>query len=208
MAGRTIMLVEGTDDEHVVKHICGNHGIPHVDEIKEHGGVEGVVENIPIELKFASGEGDVVVVVMDADESVTSRWQELHDILRGAGYEDIPDHPNPDGTILSPPFRSLLPRAGVWIMPDNTTGGILEDFLRFLVPQPNALFDHAESSVNSVPERRFSENDRIKAVIHTWLAWQEEPGRPYGTAITAGFLDPQSTHAVAFASWIRRLFFG
>ena len=35
--GRKILLVEGTDDEHVLKHICGNHGIPHLDEVKPCG---------------------------------------------------------------------------------------------------------------------------------------------------------------------------
>jgi hypothetical protein len=31
MAGWKILLVEGTDDEHVLKHICGNRGIAHLD---------------------------------------------------------------------------------------------------------------------------------------------------------------------------------
>ena len=208
MAHRTFMLVEGADDEHVVKHICGNHGIPELDEIKQHEGIDSLLKRFYIELRSAPDEGDVVGIVVDADQSIASRWQGLRDILRSAGYEDIPNHPNPDGTILSPPSRSLLPRAGVWIMPDNNADGKLEDFLSFLVPRPNALYDHAVSSVDSVPEQLFSENDRINAVIHTWLAWQVEPGRPYGTAITAGFLDSQADDAVAFASWITRLFFG
>ena len=38
MANRRILLVEGVDDEHVMKHICGNHGIPELDEVKQHGG--------------------------------------------------------------------------------------------------------------------------------------------------------------------------
>ena len=208
MAHRTFMLVEGTDDEHVVKHICGNHDIPELDEIKQHEGIDSLLKRFYIELRSAPNEGDVVGIVVDADRSVASRWQGLRDILHRAGYEEIPDHPNPEGTILSPPFRSLLPRTGVWIMPDNRTDGKLEDFLRLLVPQPSPLFDHAVASVDSVPERRFSDNDRIKALIRTWLAWQEEPGLPYGTAITAGFLDSQADDAAAFASWIRRLFFG
>ena len=204
---KKVMLVEGDDDEHVVKHICGNHDIRDLDEIKEHGGVEGLLESIPVRLKSASDEGDVVGIVVDADQDAAARWRQLSEMFANVGYSDVPNQPVPDGTILSPPDGTILPRVGVWIMPDNRTDGILEDFLRFLVPQSNALYEHAVSSVDSVPERRFSENDRIKAVIHTWLAWQEEPGRPYGTAITAGFLDPQSCHAIAFASWIRRLFF-
>ena len=85
-----------------------------------------------------------------------------------------------------------LPRLGIWIMPNNQTSGILEDFLRFLVPQPNILFDHAKASVAAIPEgeRRFKQLTEPKAVVHTWLAWQEDPGLPFGTAITARFLDP------------------
>ena len=49
-------------------------------------------------------------------------------------------------TVLSP-ANSLLPRFGVRIMPDNQTRGILEDFLRLLVPAGSALFAHVQSSV-------------------------------------------------------------
>ena len=34
MANGKILLVEGTDDEHVLKHICGNRDIPYLDEEK------------------------------------------------------------------------------------------------------------------------------------------------------------------------------
>ena len=91
-------------------------------------------------------------------------------------------------------------------MPDNKTPGILEDFLQFLVPQPDSLMKHANTSVNSVPEQRFTDLDRPKALMHTWLAWQEEPGKPYGTAITAKFLDPSQPQADILASWLKRLF--
>ena len=93
-------------------------------------------------------------------------------------------------------------------MPNNQTSGILEDFLRFLVPQPNILFDHAKASVAAIPEgeRRFKQLDEPKAVIHTWLAWQEEPGRPFGTAITARFLDPNVPEVDVLAAWLKRLF--
>jgi hypothetical protein len=49
-----------------------------------------------------------------------------------------------------------------------------------------------QSSVAAIPEaeRRFGPLAEPKAIIHTWLAWQKEPGKPLGTAITARFLDP------------------
>ena len=204
---RKILLVEGTDDEHVLKHICGNYGIPRLDEVEPHEGVDHLLESIPVQLNLNDEEGDVVGVVIDADADLNARWQSLRDIFARAGYPNVPNQPDPNGTILEAPSGTLLPRAGVWLMPDNKTPGILEDFLRFLVPdRQSALFAHAERSVATVPERRFSQNDTPKAVIHTWLAWQEEPGKPYGTAITARFLDSQLPEARPLADWLGRLF--
>ena len=208
MANRKILMVEGSDDAHVLKHICGAHDIPLLDEVKSHGGASELLESIPVRLKASSEEGDVVGVIMDADTSLDARWQSIRSIFVQLGYQNVPPQPNPDGTILEAPNGgALLPRAGVWIMPDNKTPGILEDFLRFLVPdQPNDLFDHVERSVDSIPDQRFIDNDRPKVIIHTWLAWQKEPGRPYGTAITARFLDSNLPQARVLASWIARLF--
>ena len=209
MAGRKILLVEGSDDEHVLKHIFGNHGIPSLDEVKPHGGDTELLESIPVRLRASNEEGDVVGIVIDADTSLDARWQSIRDRLIQVGYKNVPDDPDPNGTIFDPPDGSLLPRAGVWIMPDNRTPGMLEDFLRFLVPQPDDLFDHVTDSIDSIPIRLrlFSDNDEPKAVIHTWLAWQENPGRPYGTAITARFLDPDVPQVGVLVSWLRRLFY-
>ena len=55
--GREILLVEGTDDEHVLKHICGNHGIPHLDEVKNCGSVEKLIESIEVRLPIINRGG-------------------------------------------------------------------------------------------------------------------------------------------------------
>ena len=202
-------MVEGTDDEHVLKHICGSYDdIGHLDRVKAHGGVDSLLVAIPLQIKLSKERGDVVGIVIDADDSPDARWQSLRGIFAQAGYPNVPRRQDPDGTVLESPTGTSLPRAGVWIMPDNKTPGILEDFLRFLIPnQPNPLFAHAERSVATVPERRFGENDAPKALIHTWLAWQDEPGKPYGTAITARFLDSRLPEAQALAGWLGRLFY-
>ena len=200
-------MVEGSDDEHVLMHICGNRGVPHLDEVTPRGGAEGILEILPTQLRFTE-EGDVVGVVIDADTNLNARWQSIRNLLIDAGYQKAPAQPQQNGTIVEPPGKSILPRVGVWIMPDNKTNGKLEDFLGFLVPQPNALFEHAVSSVSNIPTTRlFSRSDERKAVMHTWLAWQEEPGRPYGTAITARCLDPDVPQIDLLVSWLERLFF-
>lgn len=209
MANGKILLVEGTDDEHVLKHICGNRGIPHLDEVEKYGSVEKLIESIGVRLPLLIEEGDVVGIVIDADTDISARWQSIRDRITNIGYQNVPDQPDPDGTILGPPLGTYLPRLGVWVMPNNQTSGILEDFLRFLVPQPNPLFDHVRASVVTIPEgeRRFKQLYEPKAIIHTWLAWQEYPGRPFGTAITANFLDPDVPEVDVLVAWLKRLFF-
>jgi hypothetical protein len=73
-------------------------------------------------------------------------------------------------------------------MPDTQKEGAIERLLIGLVPDcQQQILAHAELSTSSAIElgstirpSRFE-----KAVLHTWLAWQEEPGRPYGVAVKA-----------------------
>jgi hypothetical protein len=140
MPGKRILLVEGTDDEHVLKHLCGQRGVGRLDEIKPQGSVEPLLENFPVRLK--ESEIEVLGVVLDADTDVAGRWDALKHRLKQAGYGGVPDHPDASGTILVPPANTLLPRFGVWIMPDNQSKGVLEDFLSFVVPAGSRLFEH------------------------------------------------------------------
>ena len=99
----------------------------------------------------------------------------------------LPDNPNPDGTIgcLQREDGSTLV-VGIWIMPNNQLPGMLEDFIKFLVPaDKTSLWDRAEHSVNEIPpdERLFRPIDQQKAYLATWLAWQKRPGIPLGAAI-------------------------
>jgi hypothetical protein len=207
MAGKKVLLVEGRDDEYVFKNLCGQRNIGRLDEIEPQDSVEKLLENFPVWLKESDIE--VLGVVLDADTDPSARWDAIESRLTKAGYTGVPRQPSPEGTILVPPPGTELPRFGVWIMPDNTSAGILEDFLRFLVPAGGRLLEHVETSVAGIPvgERRFTEADKPKAIVHTWLAWQEEPGRPYGTAITAKFLDPHVPEADVLVAWLKRLFF-
>jgi len=206
MASGKILLVEGVDDFHVVLHLQSNHGIRVVDkkEIRQLGGIEPLLESLPVQLKAT--EGGALGVVVDSDRDFAARWQAISHCLSVAGYEEIPNTPDRQGVILAPPPATLLPRFGAWLMPDNSSKGILEDFLRFLVPEGDVLLPFAEKTLQGLPEGRFSENDRPKALIHTWLAWQSEPGRPFGQAITARFLQPDVKEAIVFVEWLKRLF--
>lgn len=206
MAGEKVLLVEGSDDEHVLKHICGNWEIGPLDEIRPAGSWQALLEEIPVQAKRLIGTDDVMGVVVDADFNLASRWDAVCRKFRDVGYLDVPSLPNQGGTIFYPPVDVYLPKAGVWIMPNNQLPGILEDFLLLLVPSCDQQLAHAKSCVESINEPSFSDKDKSKALIHTWLAWQADPGKPYGTAITAQFLDPTMPSAKVLADWLQRLF--
>lgn len=50
--------------------------------------------------------------------------------------------------------------------------------------------------------------DNLHSVIHlhTWLAWQERPGIPFGTALEAQVFRHDTEDALRFISWFNRLF--
>jgi hypothetical protein len=116
--------------------------------------------------------------------------------------------PREEGVIIEPPEASLLPRLGVWIMPNNHLPGVLEDFLKLLVPENDGLFAHAVRSVDGIgPDLcLFRPVDRPKVDIHTWLAWQAAPGKPLGQAITMEVLKVTSPICQAVVQWLCRLY--
>ena len=99
-------------------------------------------------------------------------------------------------------------RVGVWLMPDNRRIGALEDFLQDLIDDSDVLLPHARESTAKAKARgaRFPEKDSVKALVHAWLAWQEEPGRPYGVAIKSRYLRDDSDAAERFVAWFGRVF--
>ena len=56
------------------------------------------------------------------------------------------------------------------------------------------------------PGARFASTAARKAALHTWLAWQKEPDRPYGVAIKARYFGATSAAADQFLAWFEQVF--
>jgi len=207
VAETRLVMVEGADDRHVLTHLCMHHGVPKTFAIKDHGGKANLLDAFSVQLKL-SNAGDIYGIVVDANGNLEACWQSVRDHLAEVGYKSIPSAPDPAGAIIDPPTNTILARVGVWVMPNNRDTGALEDFLLALMPDESPLLDHANESINRIPQdlRRFADSKRPKALMHTYLAWQENPGRPYGTAIKAGYLNATAPPAAAFVDWVKRLF--
>ncbi|HLM01204.1 MAG TPA: DUF3226 domain-containing protein [Pyrinomonadaceae bacterium] len=220
MVENRVLLVEGTDDLHVLAHIFKAHGLEGKIFIRDQEGVQNVkkgldenffdnlVEDLPVELK--GSEVIALGIVVDADFDIKARWESLANKLKDLKYQEVPDLPKPNGTILT--HSQDLPKIGVWLMPDNTLPGMLEDFVKLLVPdEQKDLLQRAIEAVDAIPkeERKFiTENSdkTSKAQIHTYLAWQERPGVPYGVAIRERFLKADSPNTTNLVAWIKELF--
>ena len=94
------------------------------------------------------------------------------------------------------------------MMPDNQSPGAIEHFLETLINDEDPLIEFARKSVDDAIEHgaQIVESNKLKAVLRTWLAWQDTPGLPYGTAIRAKFFEHNSDLANSFVDWFKRLY--
>ncbi|NJN99237.1 MAG: hypothetical protein HC875_36660 [Anaerolineales bacterium] len=199
------LLVEGKNDQHVVWALCNAFQLPETFDVlvPGSGGVEAVLQDIPARIDEARLQS--LGIMLDADEDIEGCWTAVRGCLEGIGYT-TPKQPDIAGFITT---LSERPRIGVWVMPDNQLPGRLEDFVGFLIPQDDRLKPIAEKTLQSIEKKnlnRFRPIHRSKALIHTWLAWQETPGMPMGQAITARVLLHDQTLANSFIAWLKRLF--
>lgn len=195
-----ILLVEGQDDKHVVRHLWKRcHQSEPSFDIEDKGSIDELLKAIGPEIKVP---GRVVVgIVADANDDVSARWDAISNRLREAGGAP-PKAPLRHGTIMGDP-----PRAGVWLMPDNRSPGELEDFVLEMVPRDDPVWPLAERYVRSIPygTRKFRDGKTSRAEIHAWLATREEPGF-MGAAIGRGDLEVDGPLCSDFLEWVTRLF--
>ncbi len=115
----------------------------------------------------------------------------------------------PEGFVADSADEST-PRIGIWLMPNNQGRGMLETFLQQLIPTERSdLLDHARNSTDAAKEKHqapFLPVHRDKAVVHTFLAWMDKPGRPFGVSFQNGSFDANAPLAQSFIRWLQRLF--
>jgi len=201
------LIFEGSDDKHVVMNLLFNyeHEGERLDErfnekIKD--GIDHLIGTLKEEL--GATDYDRLGVILDAEMNIDRQWARITQILDDFGCLDVPPRPNAKGTIVKTPDGKKI---GIWVMPDNQNNGMLEDFIAGLIAGEDDLWPKAGKDVDDIPveRRRFRESYLSKAKVHTWLAWQEEPGTRLGQTFKKKYLDPNHPMAVAFVAWIKRL---
>lgn len=197
------LLVEGNDDLHVILALCQKFELLQNFEIINCNGVENLYSQVPV--RFKQSEINIIGIIIDADNDILSRWIPLKNLLTFQGF-NIPDVLPKEGLILE---NEIGKKIGVWIMPNNNLNGMLEDFINFLVPKDDKLLPMVRSTLDHIEKEKLNKYSLIhksKAIIHTWLSWQEDPGTPMGLAITKKYLTTDEQNCLIFTNWLKALF--
>lgn len=191
-----VLLVEGQDDDHVIRHLCDRAGLLRDFSIVQRGGFSDLSRSIPVEL---AAPGRLALgVVVDANDDPAARWQAVRDRCEHRGIV-LPSHPDAEGVVVEG-----RPRVGVWLMPDNQNPGQLEDLVAAMIPAEDVVWRLAQEFVDRIPEPE-RPRPAIKARVHAWLAARAS-ARPMGSAIGTGHLDASSPAATSFIRWLQLLF--
>ncbi|HUT92517.1 MAG TPA: DUF3226 domain-containing protein [Thermoguttaceae bacterium] len=221
--GKRILLVEGQDDQHVMWNLFEVRAVPKMFTVERPNPHENVEEGVgsgtdggdtalldSIRRWLLEVDLDCLAIVIDAnDKGPAARWQSIRSRLLNAGYQSIPEKHSLKGTVFELPLAPRSPRSvrfSVWVMPDNQSTGMLEDFLAGLIREDDEMLPRVDGFLDSIPteQRRFRPQHRPKARIHTWLAVGERPGRPMGQAIKADSqLDANHPTVQPFLDWVQ-----
>ena len=196
-----LLVVEGQDEKHVIKQIR-DRCLPDLKfHIKEAQGFPDILKYIGPETKAPGRKS--VGFVMDNDSCPKQRWSDVRKKLVDAGFEP-PEGLDQSGIIIN---GDNGPIVGVWLMPDNSSSGELEDFAIGMIKDNDPVWPLAQSYINSIPEddKKFLPTKSNKAKFYAWLATRKKPNR-MGAAIGAEDLTTETRLNSSFVAWLSKLF--
>jgi hypothetical protein len=208
---RNWLIVEGFDDRHSVIGLMKRHIEWPEDRdkcpvwIELGNSVDEILDADAMSAWLKAPNIDSLGIMLDANANPAGRYQRLCDLCKGT-FPQIPDDLPHEGLSVE---NADGKRLGFWIMPDNRSPGYLETFLKQLVqPEQQAVWEQAQKAVQAAKDHGAPchETHDDKAILYTWLAWQNPPGQSPGRALTRKILDPTSPLATPFVAWFRRLF--
>jgi hypothetical protein len=200
--------VEGLSEKEAIPTLLRANGVnwPQVAspvEIKDCGGKDSILSPFRLKLELKTSNLLALGVVLDADEDAKAEWGKIRSLL-SSECDNMPLEIGPNGWIGRATNGVEI---GIWIMPDNQSRGRLETFLLYLA-KPGWLLELVKRCCKLAQKKgaQFSNEHFDEAVIHTWLAWQSNPGKTLAEALRDDVLDPKNAHCSSFVGWFRMLF--
>lgn len=213
-----ILVVEGDADREFYSVICERAGVRNVQvKTSPQKGKNNAIKFFGLLLKqLPSGSIKHLGLVVDADypqhlggdSGFGATYAKILAVVDDSGFQAPPINPKtPIAYLLTPP-KGLQP-PGVWIMPDNSSHGMVEDFVKLGVTDPvqKSILAQAVRTVNSLPNPLFNTAlHKSKADVYTWLAWQKNPGSRLVGTVGNKLIDLSNPLQAAFVSWLKKVF--
>jgi hypothetical protein len=203
------LLVEGAEELRVIPQLMEANGVTwnrgeEPLNIINCDGVENLLKPkyISAQLKTPNGLTHLGIVI-DADEEPDNRWKSLYNACL-PNIPNLPQNLPAEGLIIT--LESGI-KFGVWMMPDNQSRGMLETFLAYLVPDNN-LWQYTQNKVIEAKQQGATYRDYHldKANIHTYLAWQDPPGKQLHDAVKQRILNQSYPQSANFLRWLQELY--
>ena len=172
-----ILVVEGLNDRHVIRHLCERAEPALTFGIHDYQGIDNVINRIRAYAN--SPDRPAVGFVLDADDGPNQTWRRVSgQLMNAVPAIPLPIGPSPDGVIIPEDASSGNPRIGIWIMPDNVSLGELEKFRRADDPSQRPCVGPCPNSTSTTSRRNTANSP---------------PTNPYAPRSTPG-LRPAPTH--------------
>jgi hypothetical protein len=214
----SLLLIEGVNDCHAVFQLMWlMYRADPVFGIHECGNDDKALDSLASRIVSSRPRQKVLGLILDADieglgsdQVIQSRLEQL--VARVGTYYPLPAVFPEGGLILDPlasrPEADRLPKLGVWLMPNNKAYGMFEDLLMGSLSDQVAAYTTKvvkQSKADGVA--KFKDVHLSKAVIRTYMAWQDPPDIQYlGLAIKRGAFENIEAECKRFVQWLEQLF--
>lgn len=181
---KKLLLVEGKDDDEFFAELLKSLNINDC-EICYVNGSNEFNSKIPLLTKRSGFDNlEMLLIIRDADTNAMSARSSIHNIIKKASL--VPPGPH---TTLS----SGRPKVGIYILPDNSSEGAIEDLCLKIVEKDKKT-KCVENFINCANKLNDSPNNISKAKVQAFLAIKSEIANTLGLAAKKGYWDFNSVH--------------
>jgi len=215
-----VLLVEGLSDKRFYEEFCSLTSLRAAVKVappRDLGGgyntKGGVLDYLPTLIKqMPDGRIRNLGVIVDADYAdvggmgYVGTLKSFSSKVEPFGFSRWSGLNTADGYLFK--HNDGLADLGLWIMPNNKSDGMLEDWIKEAASEiDKPLLSHAVKTLTELPAPpRFKEIHRAKAEVATWLAWQEVPGQDSFHALKNGLISMECSQAQPFVGWLKRIY--
>ncbi len=179
---KKLLAVEGNDEKKFFKELFKHMGMDAIVQVFDVAGKDNFKKEMPL-LKKATGFNDLeaIGIIRDADDSFENAFKSVNGVLKENGLQ-TPKKPGE--------FSQGNPKVGIFIMPDNSNPGMLEDLCLETVKEAEEMkcvkqFLACAKQLENPPK----EKDIPKAQVQSFLAIKSEVPNSVGRGAQKGHWD-------------------